>query len=82
MVRIPKARDISSVNATDQSLNWTVQCNKLRKEGYTFKDIALALNISETNARRYYYGIHHTLAPRGYGSYTQIRIGSCCPINL
>lgn len=82
MVRIPKARESSTVKATPESLKWTVECNKLRKQGYTFKDIALALNISETNARRYYYGIHHTLSPMKYGSYTQIRIGSCCPINL
>jgi response regulator of citrate/malate metabolism len=81
MFRIPKARETSTVSATDESLTWTVRCNSLRKQGYTFKDIALALNISETNARRYYYGLHHTLIPKS-GSYTQIRIGSCCPINL
>jgi hypothetical protein len=37
--------------------------------------MAEVFNLSETNARRYYYGVHH-FNP-GFGGYTQMRQGAC-----
>ena len=48
------------------------------KEAYphhSFKQMAEHLGLSETNARRYYYGVHH-FNP-GMNGYTQVRLGAC-----
>lgn len=45
----------------------------------TFKQIAQIFNLSETNARRYYYGIHHYNSAHG-DCYTQMREGACVTI--
>ena len=47
---------------------------------HSFKRMAKQLGLSETNARRYYYGIHHYNAGYFGCGYTQIRKGACCSI--
>jgi hypothetical protein len=47
----------------------------------TFKEMAIAFNLSETSARRYYYGVHHVnLGYFGCG-YSQVRQGACVPLH-
>ena len=44
----------------------------------SFREMAEYLGLSETNARRYYYGIHHYNP--GSSGYTQLREGACVTI--
>tara|TARA_R110000868_G_scaffold94906_1_gene261356 strand:- start:85 stop:339 length:255 start_codon:yes stop_codon:yes gene_type:complete len=49
---------------------------------HSFKQIAEHFNLSESNTRRYYYGIHHTnLGYFGRG-YTQMRRGACVDLGV
>lgn len=45
---------------------------------HSFKQMAEHLSLSETNARRYYYGVHHYNP--GTNGYTQVRQGACVAI--
>jgi hypothetical protein len=47
---------------------------------HSFKRMADHLGLSETNARRYYYGIHHYNAGYFGCGYTQVRKGASCSI--
>ncbi len=42
---------------------------------HSFKQMAEHFDLSETNCRRYYYGVHH-FNP-GSNGYTQVRFGAC-----
>ena len=42
---------------------------------HSFKQMAEHLSLSETNARRNYYGVHHYNP--GTNGYTQVRQGAC-----
>ena len=42
--------------------------------------MAYHLGLSETNARRYYYGVHHYNAGYFGQGYTQIRQGACATV--
>lgn len=44
----------------------------------TFKEMAKAFQMSETNVRRYYYGVHHRNVSGD--CYSQIRQGACVTI--
>jgi hypothetical protein len=44
----------------------------------TFKEMAKAFQMSETNVRRYYYGVHHRNVSGN--CYSQIRQGACVTI--
>lgn len=54
--------------------------NTMRKlnPSISFREMAESCNLSETNTRRYYYGIHH------FNDFpvvhTQMRIGACVPL--
>jgi hypothetical protein len=68
-----------SIRFTEDAQFWCVMINLYRKiyPMNSFKTIAHHFKMSETNVRRYYYGIHHH---NGNGGYTQIRKGACVPI--
>ena len=44
---------------------------------HSFKRMADHLGLSQTNARRYYYGVHHYNAGYFGCGYTQVRKGAC-----
>ena len=44
---------------------------------HSFKRMAKHLGLSQTNARRYYYGVHHYNAGYFGCGYTQVRKGAC-----
>ena len=46
---------------------------------HSCKRMAKQLGLSETNARRYYYGVHHVngIAVQWEKGYTQMRQGAC-----
>ena len=47
---------------------------------HSFKRMADHLGLSHTNARRYYYGVHHYNAGYFGCGYTQVRKGACVTI--
>ena len=54
---------------------------KKKNPEVTFKQMSEEFGLSETNCRRYYYGVHHVNG--GYHSrinYTQMREGACVTI--
>jgi hypothetical protein len=69
-----------SINFTKNAKFWTEMTNSYKKcyPTHSFKKMAEHLGLSETNARRYYYGIHH-YNPGTFG-YTQLREGACVTI--
>jgi hypothetical protein len=75
-----------SIRFTRSAALW---CHILNQYKYlypnaTFKQMAERYGLSETNARRYYYGVHHRNAglwgaDRGE-TYNQMRRGACVPV--
>ena len=77
-MRQVKVHSENSINCTTNAKFWCEMINLYKKEypTHSFKKIAEHFKMSETNVRRYYYGIHHmNNAP--HDSYTQIRQGAC-----
>ena len=80
-MRQVKVHSENSINCTKKAKFWCEMINLYKKEypTHSFKKIAKYFGMSETNTRRYYYGIHHVngeavLWKKGY---TQIRQGAC-----
>ena len=44
---------------------------------HSFKRMADHLGLSQTNARRYYYGVHHFIPGCQGTCYNQVRKGAC-----
>ena len=68
-----------SIRFTSHAQMWCNILNTYRRfhPKHSFKQMAEVFNLSETSARRYYYGVHH----RYFGdSYTQVRRGACVTI--
>jgi hypothetical protein len=80
-MRVPKVHESKSIRFTDYAAKWCYLINLYRKlyPTHSFRQIAKHFNLSETNTRRYYYGLHH--ANVGC-SYTQVRKGASVPIEL
>jgi hypothetical protein len=79
-----KVHSSNSIRFTDHAKYWCETINKHKRvfPEHTFKQIAKCYDLSETNVRRYYYGVHHVNGQivqwaRGY---TQIRRGACVSI--
>jgi hypothetical protein len=71
-----------SIRFTDHAQSWCCILNGYRRvdPNATFKEMAETFNLSESSARRYYYGMHHcNLGYFGRG-YNQVRRGACVPI--
>jgi hypothetical protein len=83
-MRTVKVHPENSINFTKSAKFWTEMTN-VYKEAYphhSFKQMAQHLGLSETNARRYYYGVHHVngQAVQWRKGYTQVRQGACVAI--
>lgn len=76
-----KVHPTNSINFTKDAKFWTEMTNAYKRlyPTHSFKRMADHLGLSETNARRYYYGIHHVNgeAIRWQKGYTQVRLGAC-----
>ena len=73
-----------SIRFTKHAEFWCAMINVYKKEypNDSFKQIAQHFGLSETNTRRYYYGMHHAnLGYFGCG-YNQVRRGACVPLRL
>lgn len=74
----------NSINFTSKAALYCVMFNTYKRmfPHRTFKEMAKAFQMSETNVRRYYYGIHHVNGEsiKWKKGYTQIRKGACVPI--
>ena len=71
-----------SIKFTKNAKFWTEMTNLYRKlyPDHSFKQMAQHLSLSETNARRYYYGVHHCNFGYFGNGYTQVRHGACVTI--
>ena len=80
-MRQVKVHSENSINCTKKAKFWCEMINLYKKEypTHSFKQIAKRFDMSETNTRRYYYGIHHVngAAVLWKKGYTQIRQGAC-----
>lgn len=76
-MRTVKVHPTQSINFTVKAMFWTEITNAYKRlyPHHSFKVMAENLNLSETNARRYYYGVHH--CNPGANGYTQMRQGAC-----
>lgn len=80
-MRTVKVHSENSIRFTKNAAFWCEMINLYKKTypKHSFRQIAEHFNLSETNTRRYYYGIHHVNgeAVRWAKGYTQIRQGAC-----
>jgi hypothetical protein len=76
-MRTIKVHPENSINFTKEAKFWTEMTNAYKKcyPKHSFKQMAEHFDLSETNCRRYYYGVHH-FNP-GMNGYTQVRLGAC-----
>lgn len=76
-----KTHPENSINFTENAKFWCEMINLYKKEypTHSFKRIAEHFKLSETNTRRYYYGVHHVNgeAVKWAKGYTQVRLGAC-----
>lgn len=83
-MRTVKVHSDKSIRFTQNAASWCQMLNAYKKHypNSTFKDMAKLFNLSETNARRYYYGVHHVNgeAIRWAKGYTQMRQGAAVHI--
>jgi hypothetical protein len=75
-MRSVKVHPEKSIRFTKHAQFWCEMINLYRKHypTHSFKQISQNFGLSETNTRRYYYGVHHH---NGYVGYTQVRHGAC-----
>ena len=81
-MRTVKTHATECINFTDHAriLCQILNEHKRQYPTTTFKELAELCQMSETNVRRYYYGIHHkNFGFRGNG-YSQVRQGACVAI--
>lgn len=94
-MKAPVVAPISFCKASDRSNDLCNRINKLYREGYTTKQIADEINMSQRAVRYYYYGIHNCSDAHyhwknafdvnreaGYIQYSlnQVRVGTFCEI--
>ena len=83
-MRTVKVHPSNSINFTKNAQFWCELINlyKILYPTHSFKQIAQHFNLTETNTRRYYYGIHHVngAAIQWKKGYTQMRQGACVPL--
>jgi len=68
-----------SIRFTNHSKFWCEMLNNYRKcyPKHSFAQMAKHFNLSETSARRYYYGIHQFNGGLFGPCYNQVRRGAC-----
>lgn len=76
-MRAVKTHPEKSIRFTESAAVWCEKINLYKKDfpTHTFRQIAEFFDLSESNARRYYYGVHHVNL-NGCG-YSQVRKGAC-----
>jgi len=83
-MKTPKVHSTLSIRFTEHAKTWceTINHHKRVFPEHTFKQIARCYDLSETNVRRYYYGLHHVngQAIQWGKGYTQMRKGACVSI--
>ena len=81
-MRTPKVHESKSIRFTDHAKYWCETLNQHRKLHPTdsFQKIAKFYGLSETSARRYYYGLHHFNGGFFGPYYSQIRQGASVSI--
>jgi hypothetical protein len=79
-----KVHSSNSIRFTNYAKTWCEIINQHRRvfPEDTFKQIAECYDLSETNVRRYYYGVHHVNGQivQWAQGYTQMRRGACVSI--
>jgi hypothetical protein len=81
-MRSIKVHSSKSIRFTKNAAFWCEMINLYKKiyPTHSFTQIAKHFELSETNARRYYYGVHH-FNPGCMGPcYNQVRKGACVPV--
>jgi hypothetical protein len=81
-MKLVKVHSSKSINFTKNAQFWTEMTNAYKRcyPQDSFKKMAKHLGLSETNARRYYYGVHH-FNPGCQGiCYNQVRKGACATV--
>ena len=81
-MRSIKVHSSKSIRFTKNAAFWCEMINLYKKiyPTHSFTQIAKHFELSETNARRYYYGVHH-FNPGCMGAcYNQMRKGACVSI--
>lgn len=70
-----------SIRFTESASLYCTILNEYKKQNpqVTFKQMAEEFGLSETNCRRYYYGLHHFNNQPKTG-YSQMRRGACVTI--
>ena len=68
-----------SIRFTEHAKFWCQVINLYKRiyPDHSFKQIAKHFGLSETNTRRYYYGIHHVNLGYFGNGYSQMRQGAC-----
>ena len=71
-----------SIRFTHHAASWCQMLNAYKKfyPRSSFKQMAKIFNLSETSARRYYYGMHHRNGGMWGDSYNQMRRGAAVHI--
>jgi hypothetical protein len=81
LMKTVKVHSEKTINFTKNASFWCEMINLYKKiyPTHSFRKIAEHFNLSETNTRRYYYGVHHVngIAVRWKKGYTQMRQGAC-----
>jgi len=72
----------NSIRFTKKAQFWCEMTNLYRRlyPDHSFRKMAEFYELSETNCRRYYYGIHHYNNHPEF--YTQIREGACVDLPI
>ncbi len=81
-MRTVKVHPSKSIKFTKHAAHWCQILNqhKFNFPEHSFKEMAEHYGLSESNTRRYYYGMHHAnLGYFGCG-YSQVRMGACVAI--
>ena len=79
-MRFPQVHEETYVNFTENARIFTQILNEFKRNNplSTFRQMATEFGMTETNVRRYYYGIHHYMK-RGT-SWSQMRKGASVSI--
>ena len=67
-----------SIRFTPHAQMWCNILNTYKRfhPTHSFKQMAEVFNLSESNARRYYYGVHHRNGGYFGDCYSQVRFGA------
>ena len=78
-MKLVKVHSSKSINFTKNASFWCEMTNLYKKHypDHSFQRMADHLGLSHTNARRYYYGVHHFNPGCQGPCYNQVRKGAC-----